>query len=468
MLLAFAQQYLRITYFAILIFAALIIYSSVQILRPNIRVRLNDSSEKKSILQIIALVTPNMGKSQVSSFIGSIHRNSLEYCRKAPDSAMHHGCVWIRLYGFHANNAIKNYVTFVQNVEYIDMNDKFFQFEAFANETFHQPALQDLMLMDTINHWSTLLTPGAPNVMILSLMANTIVDDVFNYMLPGITTRHTLPICSSKFSLYDYPSSSKIFDQHLDETTKCIMTGGVCNSLCSNYPHQEGYNFLFNNFDAGSTQDVEMACEVIKRTDMLFRVPTLQARSIPLTNSDPAVVSLGFGVTSKNIENPKLEKMPFVSHFLPSFMKSITRHIEHDDSKSKSVVHIHKTLDEHDTHIGKFKYILYMGYDEGDPFYDTDHTRQELQIELQKHLAKHPYLHGRLELRMIRLKNTAGWVVYVWNALFEKSLQEGTDYFYQVNDDVQFDTFGWPKEFVATLQAHRNIGATGPAYVQIN
>jgi hypothetical protein len=51
-----------------------------------------------------------------------------------------------------------------------------------------------------------------------------------------------------------------------------------------------------------------------------------------------------------------------------------------------------------------------------------------------------------------------------WNRLFELSVKDGHDYFFQIGDDVILQSRKWTERFVKVLQANGNKGVTGPCY----
>ena len=50
----------------------------------------------------------------------------------------------------------------------------------------------------------------------------------------------------------------------------------------------------------------------------------------------------------------------------------------------------------------------------------------------------------------------------MWNIVHKQAYDEGCDYFYQCGDDICFKTNNWINDCIKILQAHDNIGLTGP------
>lgn len=70
-----------------------------------------------------------------------------------------------------------------------------------------------------------------------------------------------------------------------------------------------------------------------------------------------------------------------------------------------------------------------------------------------------------LPLRTIRAVSTQGWTTFLWNVAFRAALDEGYEYFYQVNDDITFITPDWTDQMVNLLRSsplHENLGVVGP------
>lgn len=107
-----------------------------------------------------------------------------------------------------------------------------------------------------------------------------------------------------------------------------------------------------------------------------------------------------------------------------------------------------------------FRYRLYIGYDAGDPFYDTAEGRRAIAREIRT-------LAGRRGLEVVfhRAHGTDHSPCAVWNALFARAYEEGADYFYQLGDDVALLTTGWAEAFTDALAGNptaAGLGVVGP------
>jgi GT2 family glycosyltransferase len=53
----------------------------------------------------------------------------------------------------------------------------------------------------------------------------------------------------------------------------------------------------------------------------------------------------------------------------------------------------------------------------------------------------------------------------LWNVAFQHAINDGADYFYQLNDDIRIETPNWSETFVNALRNNKfksDFGATGP------
>ncbi len=193
--------------------------------------------------------------------------------------------------------------------------------------------------------------------------------------------------------------------------------------------------------------DKNEQCFIINRSDFIHTarqlpnaaqkswevsVTTDQARAKDLNGK--TLIALGFPSTSKQNRDPNLRTIPLNSVFIPSLLQTIEKE--------------------------KFHYVLYLGFDEGDPFYDVPANRESLRKHVQASVHGFP-----IEFRMVRVVNSNGWVPFIWNALFQHAMDDGCDYFYQLNDDIRFITPGWTSAFVEGLKKSsigENVGVIGP------
>jgi hypothetical protein len=109
---------------------------------------------------------------------------------------------------------------------------------------------------------------------------------------------------------------------------------------------------------------------------------------------------------------------------------------------------------------GKYKYTLYLSFDQSDNFYNKPDVQKEM-IEKFNVMAKgYP-----ANLVMIQCVDSNGWVPFLWNVAFQHAIDDGADYFYQLNDDIRIETSGWSDTFVNALRGNKlksDFGVTGP------
>lgn len=101
------------------------------------------------------------------------------------------------------------------------------------------------------------------------------------------------------------------------------------------------------------------------------------------------------------------------------------------------------------------EYTFYIGYD-GDDRIFADVSQQEI-------LKRYSLVFKNISFEFINFENiTKGHVTKMWNILFEKSYNDGCDYFYQCGDDIVFHTKGWVNDCINKLKSNDNIGLVGP------
>lgn len=148
----------------------------------------------------------------------------------------------------------------------------------------------------------------------------------------------------------------------------------------------------------------------------------------------PTLYSLLIPVTSRRRSYRTVHDTDFLRVLLPSFLATATW-------------------------TGEFRYRIYLGYDRGDPFFDSAATLEALDREFRALVGGRP-----VGLKMLGCDGTAHAPVWVWNALIEKAYSDGADYFYQIGDDVEIETPGWAPAFAQALEhsSVRGLGVTGP------
>jgi hypothetical protein len=148
-----------------------------------------------------------------------------------------------------------------------------------------------------------------------------------------------------------------------------------------------------------------------------------------------------------------------------------------------------------------FRYVLVMGFDQGDLLFDAPHTKVQVSAWLDEHLVKAAAARGiQASFLLLSVRNDLKKPGPVFNAMAKtvskqqqqqqqplnsKNNEEGdhhlskqgqrnstgvADYIYRVNDDTEFATSEWTSKFVRALAAMSppNVGVVGPSCPQGN
>jgi hypothetical protein len=116
-----------------------------------------------------------------------------------------------------------------------------------------------------------------------------------------------------------------------------------------------------------------------------------------------------------------------------------------------------------------FTYVYVMGYDIGDPFYDSAAGMAEVKRWFKDNVQDPLAANGiAITLRPVRVNNTFKKPGPVFNEMARAAYTDGADYFYRVNDDTEL-VGTWAKQFVKTVhQFTPPIAIVGPACQQGN
>ncbi|CAM9478688.1 unnamed protein product, partial [Phaeothamnion confervicola] len=150
------------------------------------------------------------------------------------------------------------------------------------------------------------------------------------------------------------------------------------------------------------------------------------------------LVAVVTGSTARTLRNPGFRSIPLFQHLLPSLLP---------------------TMD------CGFEYVVVVGYDVGDPYYDKKSTLQQVNAWFEEKVAG-PALARRnisVALDMLRVDNKLRKPGPVFLAAAAKAYAHGAEYLYRVNDDTEFRT-PWAAKFVGALQRlGPPYGVVGPA-----
>ena len=107
---------------------------------------------------------------------------------------------------------------------------------------------------------------------------------------------------------------------------------------------------------------------------------------------------------------------------------------------------------------GKYRYHVYIGYDNGDPVYDAPHAAALFGRAFRTMLAKVGVPNGSnssFQLHMMAIsdcRHAPSWVV---SRLMQTAYDNGAQYMLQLNDDSMLLTEGWSHLLVTALRKYR-------------
>ncbi|KAJ1453461.1 hypothetical protein M885DRAFT_619045 [Pelagophyceae sp. CCMP2097] len=114
-----------------------------------------------------------------------------------------------------------------------------------------------------------------------------------------------------------------------------------------------------------------------------------------------------------------------------------------------------------------FRYMVVIGYDVGDQFWDRGGDARARDW-FARHAAPQLAAVGiEITLEMAKVQNDIKKPGPVFTAITKHANAHGADYIYRVNDDTEFAT-RWAATFVAGLASLSNVGAVGPTCRQGN
>lgn len=377
--------------------------------------------------------------------------------------------VQMTIYGLGLDPRFASEIQTWKGVEYFDIYDLFLKATDTPVKLPPNPSVdqwRSLVIYHAVNKYNKVLYFD-PNVIILNR-----IDEIEKeleergaifFQMPDKTGAHyAYEFDQCHVGLQGYKLSSFAFDAMLAPQIKCatractqdelkLFSQSMREKLMQDATHKKQlecttqFNHLFRPHEAAV--DNRLSCHLIKRDDMIYgpgQLPHSGGRKISATlrdqNDKRIHVALGFPSTSKGNPNPTIDNTPFMSVFLPSFLASI---------------------DKNDA--DKYLYRLYLGFDAHDAFFDNPDTQKAYIAEVKKRSEGYP-----VTFEMLRISYSRGWVVFLWDAIFQHAIERGADYFYQLNDDIKFITPGWTAPMIKVLKDSRvpDIGVAAP--VDIN
>lgn len=99
-----------------------------------------------------------------------------------------------------------------------------------------------------------------------------------------------------------------------------------------------------------------------------------------------------------------------------------------------------------------YNYKLYLGLDDSDTFFKKRVSRITTLFEENYSFP--------LDIHFF--SDTQNSPVSVWNHLFKIAYDDGSDFFYQLGDDIEILTEDWSSPFIKSLRQLSFVGVTGP------
>ena len=233
----------------------------------------------------------------------------------------------------------------------------------------------------------------------------------------------------------DFPDIVQTFLSH---PIQC-MRGFQCDtSSLAHLKEQQAQMQPFKDIQEISTAGIKPSdgaqvyfCNLLLRFEAIFKYHRKRIHSSPLKGKP--IIALGMP-TLTVLDLEKTSDVATIRIFLPSLLKTVTA--------------------EEWTF---FNFRLYIGFDEGDKFYDNSEYQAAIVSEIDSMIKGYP-----ITLHLVKFPYSKGWVTFLWNGLFVQAISEGADYFYQVNDDVELIDAGWATAFTNKLHGWGNFGVVGP------
>jgi len=160
-----------------------------------------------------------------------------------------------------------------------------------------------------------------------------------------------------------------------------------------------------------------------------------EADSMPL-------ISVMAATTTRKVSQPSTKNLALFTYLLPSLVR---------------------TLD------CGFRYEFVLGFDKGDPYYDSDAGMKETKAWFKKHVEDVLKANGiSCQLRLVKVNNTLKKPGPVFLEMGRAAFKAGSDYFYRINDDTEL-VARWPSKFVGSLKSiPHQLGVVGPVCNQGN
>lgn len=164
--------------------------------------------------------------------------------------------------------------------------------------------------------------------------------------------------------------------------------------------------------------------------------------SHPNLQSSLPLIAILAGTTTRKVINPSTRNMALFTYLLPSLIRSLDC---------------------------GFRYEYVLGYDKGDPFYDSEAGMRSVKDWFRNNVEE-PMLAKNIKftLKTVRVINTIRKPGPVFIEMARQAYHSGANYFYRVNDDTEVLN-NWPNAFVKALHSlPEPYGVIGPLCKQGN
>lgn len=441
-----------------------VVSDTVEISRVELE-NLKIGAQSCNVLKHFSIVLIDTGgevHKQIRSLVGTIHR-------------YHEYEILIYVYALDLNEAEKGEIHIWRNVEYWDIRGLYQVSTNVDREENINPA-----------YWKPIIFKHSAERLgkFIYIQAGYYLNkklnvEKLNEFLESIGSFYADPSCNAQLSVTDHLYKATTFDiavhglkfnsflykelyTPLTQCARSVCTGAMkvidsekfaqlSDSIKNAMSCQDMSVFIDS---VSTTAPADSACYIINREDFILsgtQLPGHPHKSwlefTPLGDNSGIVkqtddkrihVALGIPTTSKGHKH--VEENPLLKVLLPSLSATIGR----------------KGTEEGD----KYVYKLYLAIDRGDALYDNLNNQQLLKDEVAKLMKDYNF-----HFQIIRVINSFGWVPMLWNTVFHHAITDGSDYFYQLNDDVRFITPGWTTTLIDRLLKNpvkTNFGVTGP------
>lgn len=185
-----------------------------------------------------------------------------------------------------------------------------------------------------------------------------------------------------------------------------------------------------------------------RRCDMVFTAARMSKKQItfceePNFDQSLPLISVLAASTTRKVNNPSTSKLALFTYMLPSLIRTIDC---------------------------GYRYEYVLGYDKGDPFYDSDEGMAQVDAWFEAHIVA-PLKKNNIiiSIRKVKTNNTLRKPGPVFLEMARAAYNAGADYLYRVNDDTEM-LGNWPKVFVKALDSvePKKLAVVGPSCGQGN